>query len=436
MAARQKLEIPRTRDLGRGVRLHVVSTSRFTTAYARIVFSRDLGAEATATAILAEVLQSATERHPTREALAHRLDDLYGASLGVGVRKLGDRQLLSASLEWPTRGVGSRRRARARGLALLGDVVARPLRGPDGLDASVVALECSNHRRTLAALADDKSRRAMRRCLELGCRGEPYGLDALGRPADIEGVTPQGLALLHDRLLQRQPAEIFLVGDVSLDEACDDVRRHLLSFRRAPRTARLPPVGSVRAPRSRPRHGREADEVAQGRLVMLYRAPIRPSSPGLPAALTLAGVLGGPAGRLFKVVREEAGLCYRISGGWHAAKGLFLVEAGIDPAHERRARRLIGDLVREACAGTLDAHAHHAFLEGAEHGVAALADDRAGLVGWAQESLALGLPPSPRHHLAALHAVTPTEVRRVGRRLGLDATFFLAPIAGTSGVAS
>ncbi len=436
MAARQKLEIPRTRDLGGGVRLHVVPTSRFTTAYARIVFSRDLADDATATAILAEVLQSATERHPTREALAHRLDDLYGASLGVGVRKLGDRQLLSASLEWPTRGVGGRQRARARGLALLSDVVARPLRGPDGLDASMVDLECANHRRTLAALADDKSRHAMRRCLEIGCRGEPYGLDALGRAADITAVTPQRLGRLHHRLLQRLPAEIFLVADVDPDEACAEVRRHLLWPKRASTAARLPPVASVRAPHRRPRHGRETDDIAQGRLVMLYRAPLRPSSPSLAAALTVAGVLGGPAGRLFKVVREEAGLCYRISGGWHPAKGLFIVEAGIDPAHERRARRLIQDLVREACAGVLEPHAHHAFLEGAAHGVAALADDRAGLVGWAQESLALGLDPSPTRHLAALEAVTPAGIRRVGRRLGLDATFFLAPIGAEGGGAA
>ena len=87
--------------VARGIRLHLLPTDRFTTTLVRVVLHRDLGPEATATSLLSAVLESATQRHPTREALAHRLADLYGAGLDVGVDKLGDRQLLSASLDWP-----------------------------------------------------------------------------------------------------------------------------------------------------------------------------------------------------------------------------------------------------------------------------------------------------------------------------------------------
>ena len=427
MAADRKLEMPRTRDLGRGVRLHVVPTARFATAYARVVFHRDLGPEATATAVLAEVLQSATARHPTREALAHHLDRLYGASLGVSVRKLGERQLLSASLEWPTRGVGDRARARRRGLDLLHEVVACPPRGERGLDDAIVALECGNHLRALAARADDKARHALRRGLEIACREEAYGLDALGRAEAVAALDARVLDDLHRRLLARAPVEIYLVDDLDVPAAARLVRDHLLWPGRSARPRRVPRAASVRAPRGRPRHEREEDDIAQGHLVLLFRAPVLPTSPSLPAALTLAGVLGGPSGRLFRVVREEAGLCYRIQAGWHPAKGLLVVEAGIDPSHERRVRRLILGLVREVAEGKLEPRAHRAFLEAASHGVAALADDRAGLIGWTQESLALGLDPAPRRQLASLAAVTPAAVRRVGRRLGLEASFFLAP---------
>ena len=92
---------PTTRDLAPGVRLHVVRTRQFATTLCRIVAHRPLGPDAATAAVLTKVLASATERHPTRRALADALADRYGASLHVGVGKLGDRQLLTATLEWP-----------------------------------------------------------------------------------------------------------------------------------------------------------------------------------------------------------------------------------------------------------------------------------------------------------------------------------------------
>ena len=63
----------RSVTLGPGVRLHLVRTDRFTTTFCRVALHRDLALETTATAVLAPVLRSATAKHPTREALAHRL---------------------------------------------------------------------------------------------------------------------------------------------------------------------------------------------------------------------------------------------------------------------------------------------------------------------------------------------------------------------------
>src|SRR5204863_2230292 len=119
-----------------GVRLHLFPTDRFTTTVCRVALHRDLGPEAAATALLAQTLETATERHPTREALAHRLADLYGAGLSVGVEKLGDRQLLAASLDWPTRGLPGRGATLSEGLSFLREVLTRPVRGRGGTSVS------------------------------------------------------------------------------------------------------------------------------------------------------------------------------------------------------------------------------------------------------------------------------------------------------------
>ncbi len=416
-----------TAVLAPGVRLHLLRTDRFTTTVCRVALHRDLGPEATATALLAQALQAVTARHPTREALAHRLADLYGANLNVGVEKLGDRQLLSASLDWPSANVPGRGATLAEGLGFLREVLTEPKTGPDGLDAETVATEGRNLVRALRALADDKARYAARRCIEAACRGEPFALDAEGKEEDVAGATPRALADLHARLLRTAPVEIFLAGDVGLDEARTAVRRHLLWTDRSRSPADPPAAASVAAPRARPRRVVERQPLSQGKLAMAFRARILPTSPWMPAAVVLAGVLGGtPVGRLFKVVRETHGLCYYANASWVRAKGLMLVQSGVDTPKEPAARRLILSLFREVASGALEEKALTAYRESVWARVRAMQDDRGLSIGFAQDAFALGLSPRPEAFARALDAVRPADVRRAGRAMALDSTFFLA----------
>jgi predicted Zn-dependent peptidase len=410
-----------------GVRLHLFPTDRFTTTVCRVALHRDLGPEAAATALLAQTLEAATERHPTREALAHRLADLYGAGLSVGVEKLGDRQLLAASLDWPTKGLPGRGATLSEGLSFLREVLTRPVRAKDGvaLDEGIVATEAKNLVRSLRAIRDDKARYAVRRCLEAACAGEPYALDAEGREEDVAQATPAALGALHARLVATAPVEVFLAGDLTWTEAVDGVRRRLLwPGRKAP--AAVPPVASARAPRRSPRRLVEEDSVVQGKLAMAFRADLPADSPLVPAAMTIAGILGGTASsRFFKVVRETHGLCYYASAGWARAKGLLLVQSGIEPKNEPRVRRLVLSLLKETASGRLDPLAHEAYLAQAQTRVESMRDDRGAALGFAQEMTALGLDPRPEAHLARLLAVKKADVRRAGTRLGLEASFFL-----------
>jgi predicted Zn-dependent peptidase len=246
----------------------------------------------------------------------------------------------------------------------------------------------------------------------------------------VDAADAVTLAALHRRLIRSSPLEIFLVGDLGLREATAAIRRHLLWPGRTERPTRVPPVGSVRAARKRPRRLVEDDTVTQGKLVLALRAPVRGGTAAGVAAETLAGVLGGGSyGRLFKVVREVHGLCYYASAGWHRPKGLLLIQTGIEAANEARARRLIMKLTRETAGGRLEASALEGFRQDVAHRVAALRDSPRAMVGWLQERTALGLDPSPDAFLAQVRAVTPAAVRRVGGKLALDTSFYLRPQA-------
>lgn len=427
----RSLPLPRSCVLAPGVRLHVVRVARFATTVCRIVAHRRLGPDAATAAVLAKVLASATARHPTRRALADALADLYGATLHVGVGKLGDRQLFSAALEWPTSHVVASRTALATGLALLGDVFARPAReagAGGGLRRDLLASERTNLVRAHAALKGDKAAYALRQLIATACRGEPFARDARGTAAEARRVTARAATALHRDLVRRAPIDIWLVGDVPPATAERAVRTHMDLPGRGARARAMPPSVSTRAARPRPRRRVLRDEVAQTRLALAWRGAVSPRGAAGAAASTLAGVLGGGAyGRLFKVLREAEGLCYDASAYWDRSKGLLVVELGVDPGDERRALAGVRALFRDVAAGHLDAEAHAAFLEDQAHQVRTLTDQRGALLGWFQQAQALGLDPDPRVRLEALHRVTPAAVRRLGRRLGLDAVLVLRP---------
>lgn len=423
---------PQTLDLGAGIRLHVLRTRQFTTTICRVVAHRPLDADAATAAILANVLASATESLPSREALADRLSELYGGALHCGVGKLGDRQLLSATLEWPTSHVASQEPALRAGLALLREVWSRPQRGPDGLMcAEYVTTERRNLRRALAGLRSDKAAFTLRALVEDTCRGEPFALDARGTVAAADAVTAESLDRLHADILTRAPIDVWIVGDVPLRAAERAVRRHLLWPGRGARTRRRPPASSTRPARSRPRHTVLEDDVNQARLALAWRAPVRPTTRAAAGLIVLAGVLGGGSyGRLFKVVREQEGLCYDASAFYSRPKGLLVVQTGVDPRDERRARRSIRRLFREVAGGHLDEESHAAFLEEQSHRLALLGESRGEWVGWLQASAALGLTPDVDQRLELIRRVTPADVRRAARGLALDSTVVLRPAGG------
>ena len=94
-------------------------------------------------------------------------------------------------------------------------------------------------------------------------------------------------------------------------------------------------------------------------------------------------------------------------------------------ADEPKARRLIHALLAEVAGGTLDTQAFEAVREAAVARTAALRDERGGVLGLLQEASAFGTDPRPERQLAALLAVTPADVKRVGKLLAPAASFFL-----------
>ena len=174
--------------------------------------------------------------------------------------------------------------------------------------------------------------------------------------------------------------------------------------------------------RARESHIEFATELT--RLTLAWHAP-EVSHPDVPALDVLAVVLGtGRSSRLYKRLREEAGLVHSIDAWCYAPgqAGLFGVDAVLDPGHrERVTSEILASLEEIRTGGIAASELQKARKLSLSHQLNAVTTMRgkAGDLG-ANWLLARNLNLS-RDYLAAIQRVTDADIRRVAATYCTDA---------------
>jgi len=412
----------RSEDMGGGFRLHLHRTKAFKTVAARLAFHADLDERAAARALVPRVLGRGTRRLPTLRDLQVELDRLYGASLTGDARKIGERHLVLVRADWVMD-----RLADAPLRDRMADLLAEFLHEPatedgGGLRNGVIEQERKMMADEAAAVFDDKSRYARHRLIEVMCRTEPFARPAIGREAEIRALEPDAVRQAWAELLERAPAELFLVGDLTWAQAEKFARR--LRLHRRARVARLTATRRGRA--GRVRTVREHEKVGQAKLAMGFRTTAPAGGPQYPALVFMNALFGGTAvGKLFKQVRERASLCYHIHSFVERTKGLVIVQAGIDAAHYAKARKLILEQLAALQAGRVSPEEMHLAGGILQSSLRAMTDSASALIDFAMERSVSGHPADLAALLAGLASVTVKDVARAARTVKLDTVYLL-----------
>lgn len=411
----------RSRDLG-GLRLQLHRTRAFKTVFAKLAFHADLDADTAARALVPRVLGRGTRALPSLKAVQERLDEMFGASLSGEPRKVGERHLVVFRAECLADRIAGRPLLAEMG-RLLGEMLHEPAADRDGgLRAEVVEQERKLMADEAAAVFDDKARFARHRLIEIMCRGEPYARPSIGREAEIRALSVEDVRRAHRWLLDRAPADLFLVGDLGWRDA----EAFAAALRLAGRARLARPRPPVRRRARRARVVVERQPVEQGKLEMGFRTQVTMQHPLYPA-LAMANMLfgGSPTGRLFKNVREKASLCYSISSGVERTKGLVFVQAGIDPDRFARARRMILAELSELAAGRIAAEEEQQARATLLSALRSLRDRPGALVDFALERAVNGLRADLFGMMAAIRRVEARDVARAARSVRLDTVYFL-----------
>lgn len=410
-----------------GVRYHVLPTEKFKTNTVVVNVQLPLAEETvTPAALLPFVLKRGSQSYPTTKALQRRLDELYGASLEVDVAKRGERQILQFRLEVANEAyLTDPVPLLTETLAVLRDVLTRPVVEDGALASAFVASEKERLRKRLESLLDDKIRYASQRCTEEMCREEPYRLFAYGRKEDLAAITPQSLYDLYQDLFARYPIDVFLVGDVDPDRAQHALGKLFDGLSRRPKDM-LPPTVIKTAVAER-RTVVERLDVTQGKLNIGCRTPVTIADADVyPALLVYNGVLGGfPHSKLFVNVREKASLAYYAASLLDSHKGILMIFSGIAIENFEKALAIIEEQLALLRRGEITDDELQRTKASLANQYRELLDNPRQLIDFAYHSVLAERPITVDGLIEGIMGVTKDDVVRIAEGVVVDTVYFL-----------
>ena len=329
-----------TLDITPVLRLYHRRTQRFKTSQLDLFLGFPLKPfHNTQVALLSRMLERGTMRYPSLRALNAFVDSLYGASFSSGISKFGPRQVIHLNMELVsgrfTPGGSDQLRA---GLGLLSEVLLEPRLENGGFPEASLNQEKAALRQTILSLYSDKLALARRRCLEEMCRGEPCGLPVFGSVEDFERIDARSLMDFLRQTLTSSRISLYVTDDQTLEEVAAICREEFSWGAAQDRELEVTAVDDVKkaddpeggSRETRPYRISEFQQVQQGRIVLGYRTPPR-FDRHYPTLLILNHALGGDANsRLYRRLREEAGICYHAESFLDPSCGLFFIEASVD----------------------------------------------------------------------------------------------------------
>lgn len=403
----------------RGVRLLARESERFKTVRARVYLLEPIQQRtATENSLLAHVLRAGSENHNTRRDIVRACEELYGASMGIGVTRFADVQAVVGTVDFPAdRFLPKGSKELEGALSLLTEVLTRPALNQDGsaLRAEIVDHEKYQLENELRALQDDKPTWAQLQATKRVYSGTPGAVSEQGEIDDLPRITPEDLLQRHRLLLGNARVMAFVTGAVKPERALKALDE-TLNLPRGQRV-KLPAALKLKNRNQVKRHKDKAD-TEQTHLVFTWSGGAVYGGEGYAPMLYADALLGGYGmSRLFKVVREEHGLAYAVFSAYHRARGSLLAQAAVDPARATKAAALIRSefkrLQQDGFSDDEFAAVRESLVEARRSGW----DSLGSRMGDTTFQSILGFRQTPEAQLKTINKVKPAEVRAILKKM-------------------
>ena len=274
-----------------GITLRCVSDQRFKHGCMSIQLIRPMcRQEAAMNALLPAVLLRGSESCPDLRDITLRLDDLYGASVGALVRRIGDYQTTGFYSSFTEdRFAMEGDRILEPMAAFLKELLLQPRLEDGTFHKDFVESEKKNLISTIESQFNDKRAYAMEQMIRRMCVNDTFGIPRLGEKEDVAEITSEALYAHYQEILRTSRIDLFYVGSAQPQQVAKLTETIFAGLKRSyeplPEQTALQPAPET--------DGTEQMDVNQGKLCMGFVTPVTIRDDGFVAMQLLNIIFGG-----------------------------------------------------------------------------------------------------------------------------------------------
>lgn len=409
-----------------GVKLRVLSTTKFKTVRMMVRFATPLNAETISQrTLLASLLETNSKHYETQQKLSEKLADLYGASFGINVTKKGNNHYLNVILNVVNdKFLPNQAEVLAEAVAFLNEIIFQPNITAGAFEETTFLREQKNLQAYIASVYDDKQSQAALALQELYfADSADQRIPSFGTVPAVGAISPSSLATYYQEMLAKDDVMITVIGDVSAEEMFDLFKT--LPF--TPRSTSLQhtfyhqPLKEIIAEKT------EIEPVIQSKLNLAFQTGIYYHEGAYFPLQVFNGIFGGfPHSKLFMNVREKESMAYYAGSSLDTFRGLLTVQTGIEGKNKDRVLTLVEEQLEAIKAGQVTAEELRQTKEMLKNQYLLSLDNPSALVEAAYlKDYFPGTDLSDEAWLAKVDDVTLADVQGVAEKVYLQAIYFM-----------
>ena len=413
------------KEIGKGAFMNWVTEPKFKHNRMTLCLVTPLEKEkATVNALVPFVLRKGCKSCPDFTALNKKLAEMYGAILEADVGKHGNKQiieitLLTADDKYAIGGESMTETA----AKLLWDIVFEPNFDENGFFPEIdLELEREYLIDTIESDLNDKRTYAIGKALDLVFENEPFGIKRYGYVEDAKTITSESLAKAWKELVEKAQIEIFFAGPGNSEIAEKVFAEKIESLERKP----VETSAAEMVAYSSFKEAEESMDIAQGKLVMIFRMGAPKTEKEKNAARMLSALYGGTAfSKLFMNVREKMSLCYYADSHFERGSGILIVDCGIEFENREKAQSEIIRQLELVAKGEFTEEEFENTKGAILNSLGSVGDTLYSVESWYMSGIVEGNIVTTEEDKEAISAVTKEEVMEAAGKAKLAAVFFL-----------
>lgn len=412
---------PKKISIKNGINLYYIPTKKFKTTAFSIYIHRPLTREeCTLNALLSMVIRRGCPMFPESKELSRHLDNLYGVSFSTTVRKKAERQIICANFQFINENFLEEKSNILDGvLNLAKDAIL----GQTSFDEEYLKQEKENLKLQILSIINDKRQYASKKCIEIMCQDEPYGISKSGYIEDLDSITSSSLYEHYKNTVLKSPVDIFINGDVDINYVTEKIKE---IFESIEVTVNIPAPSDVKKSVAEVKNVTEQQQIVQGKLSIGFRTNVFATDDEYPALMMYNSILGcGIFSKLFNNVREKLSLCYYASSSIDHLKGIMTINSGIEVANFQKAYDEIFVQMDDIKNGNISDMEMSAAVLGTVNSINSISDNPFALDDYYLGKIIAGNLLGLDELADKIKGVTKEQIMNVAKKIELDTVFFL-----------